>query len=370
MNHLHLDRAADSGQCVGRVDGRVVFVTGGLPGEDVEVQITQRGKRFWRGVVDEVRTASPHRVEPPCVYFGQCGGCSWLHADPAEQLRLKADVLEQTLLRLAGIAWDVPVRSLGKQTGWRTRVTLQVGSDGTVGFHRAGSHDLVPVAHCLQAAPELMLDEVAEQSWPGVDRIHLSCSEAGRGVIAGPRRFGPDEHQHTVLGRRFLRAVDGFWQSHVDAAEVLAHLVRSLADPVASVVDLYAGVGLFGLTLLDAMPGATVTLVEGDRTAARYARQNAAGAAQVVAVDVRRWRAQRCDLLVLDPPRAGAGRQVVQSIAAASPDTVIYVSCDAATLARDLRLLSAHGYQPDHIEGLDLFPGTAHVEAVVRLRRR
>lgn len=370
MSGLRLDSAADAGQCVGRLDGRVVFVRGGLPGEQVDVTVTDPQARVWRAVVDTVHTPSPHRVDPPCPYFGLCGGCAWLHADPSEQLRIKADVVQQALRRIGGVEWDVPVRSLGRQAGWRTRVTLQVDADGRAGFHRASSHEVVDIAHCLQVVPELELDEILAQSWQGVDRVHASVSETGRAVIAGSRQFGPEVHRHTVLGRRFVRAVDGFWQSHVDAAEVLSHLVRSLSDPVETVVDLYAGVGLFGLTLLDAMPGAYVTLVEGDRTAAGFARRNADRAARVLSVDVRRWRPQRCDLVVLDPPRAGAGRKVVDSIADADPHTVVYVSCDPATLARDLKLLATHGYQPDHIEALDVFPGTAHVETVVRLRRR
>ncbi len=369
MTSLRIDAAADAGQCVARADGPVVFVRGALPGEMVEAEITERRSRFWRGRVTSVSEASPHRVDPACAWFGKCGGCDWLHADPNEQLRIKADVLHETLRRIGGIETAVSVRSLGRQTGWRTRVTLHVDASGTPGFYAAGSHDLVAVDHCLQGAAGLDLDEVLTARWPEVDRVEVSCSAAGRSLIAGARRFGPDEHHDDVLGRRFYRAVDGFWQSHIDAAEVLAGAVRELVEPVGTVVDLYAGVGLFGLTVLDVMPGAQVTLVEGDRTAAGFGRRNAAGRARVLAVDVRKWRPQPADLVVLDPPRAGAGAAVVKAIAAARPATVIYVSCDAATLARDLRTFGGLGYSPDHIEGFDLFPGTAHVETVVRLRR-
>lgn len=367
--NLTIDAPADAGQCVARADGRVVFVRGALPGESVEVQITEQRSRFWRAEVVAVRDAHPHRVQPACPWFGLCGGCDWLHADPSEQLRIKAEVLGQTLRRLGGIESAVSMRSLGRQTGWRTRVSLHVDDLGKAGFFTSGSHELVPVDHCLQAAVGLELDEVLAQRWPGVDRVAVSTSAAGRSVIAGPRRWGPDEHHDAVLGRRFHRAVDGFWQSHIDAAEVLAGAVRELVEPASSVVDLYAGVGLFGLSLLDLMPGAAVTLVEGDRTAAGFARRNAAGAARVLAIDVRKWRPEPADVVVLDPPRAGAGVKVVEAIMRADPATVIYVSCDAATLARDLKVFAGRGYTPDHIEGLDLFPGTAHVETVVRLRR-
>lgn len=369
MIELTVDKAADGGQCVGRLDGRVVFVRGALPGEVVRAQVTAQNARFWRADVTEVVTASPHRVDPACPWFGTCGGCSWLHADPAEQVRIKAAVLGETLRRIGGIEWPVTVRSLGMQTGWRGRVRLHVDTRGTAGLFGVGSHDVVEIADCLQAAPSLRLPEILERTWPGTREVHVSTSEAGRSVVAGPQRLGPEEHRDTVLGRTFSRAVDGFWQAHVDAPRTLAGAVRALAEPVERVVELYAGVGLFGLTLLDVMPGASLTLVEGDRVAAGHARRNGAGAARVLAVDTRRWRAQGCDLLVLDPPRAGAGPQVVRTIVAARPRTVIYVSCDPATLARDLKAFVTSGYVVDHIEGFDLFPGTAHVETIVRLRR-
>ncbi len=368
MPELHLDAAADAGQCVARLDGRVVFVRGGLPGETVEAEVTFQSKRFWRAEVTGVVTPSRHRVEAQCPWFGRCGGCTWLHADAGEQLRIKADVLGQTLRRIGGVDRPVSVQSLGRPVRWRTRVTLHVDAQGRAGFHRAASHDVVAVQHCLQAVPALALEEILAQTWPGAQQVQVSTSEAGRSVIAA-EAYGPQVHRHTVLGRSFERAADGFWQSHVDAPEVLAGAVRELAEPVERIVDLYAGVGLFGLTLLDAMPGAAVTMVESDRQAARHARVNAQGRARVLTVPAAGWRPQQCDLLVLDPPRAGAGAKVVRAIAAAAPATVIYVSCDPATLARDLRTFAGLGYEPDHVQGYDLFPGTAHVETVVRLRR-
>ena len=147
--------------------------------------------------------------------------------------------------------------------------------------------------------------------------------------------------------------------------------VRGLVDGAGSIVDLYAGVGLFGLSLLTA-DVARLVLVEGDRRAAAYARQNAAGddRVRVIARDVRQWRATPADLVVLDPPRAGAGKGVVSAVAGSGAGTIVYVSCEPSTLARDLALFAAHGYRPDHLRGFDLFPGTAHVETVVRLRRQ
>ena len=363
MIDLQLDSPADGGACVGRADGQVVFARHGLPGEHVGVEVQAQAKRFLRADVVRVSSPNPQRVASPCPYFhpGGCGGCAWLHADTDYQRELKAQVVTDTLQRIGGVEWPVHVRSIGPATGWRTRLTLHV-EDGRAGFHPVASHEVLAIEHCLQAAAELDLDEILRERW-GSPTVHVSLSDNGRSIIAGSQRMGPDEHVHTVLGRQFRRPVDGFWQSHRDGAATLAAAVRDLAAPAERIVDLYAGVGLFGLTL----DAPHVTLVEGDRAAAAHARRN--GQARVLNVDVKRWRPEPADLVVLDPPRAGAGPKVVSAIAAAKPEQVVYVSCDPATLARDLRHFAEHGYRPDHIEGFDLFPGTAHVETVVRLTR-
>lgn len=365
MMELRVDSAADAGQTVGRLDGRAVFVTGALPGEVVLAEVVQEKARFAKARAIEIVEPSPHRVQPDCPWFGACGGCAWLHADPAEQVRIKAQVLRDQLQRIGAVDWPVQVRSLGRQTKWRTRVTLH-GDGSRRGFYAAGSRDLVPIGYCLQAVDELFLPDLLQGRHRGT--LHASVSEAGRAIVSNGRRSGVEVHVDHVLGRRFERAADGFWQSHIDAAQALAATVRSLVEPADRIVDLYAGVGLFGLTLLDVMPVTRVTMVEGDREAARFARRNAHDQARVLAVDVRTWRPEPADLVVLDPPRAGAGESVVRAIAAARPGIVIYVSCDAGTLARDLKSFAVAGYAPDSIEGFDLFPGTAHVETVVRLR--
>jgi tRNA/tmRNA/rRNA uracil-C5-methylase (TrmA/RlmC/RlmD family) len=375
---LHVDKPAHGGSCVGRLDGQVVFCRHSLPGETVAAEITEDSGRFLRADAVAVLEANPHRQTSPCAWFGpgMCGGCSWLHATPAEQVRLKSQVLSETLERLGGVAGEVPVVSLGLESGWRTRMTLHADAAGRLGFHAARSDHIVPVGDCLQAADDLDLAELLARQWPAGADVHVSASTAGRAVITrrpdGSRDLdGPDEHLFDVHGRLFACAVDGFWQSHRLAPEVLVDEVRGLVDGAGSIVDLYAGVGLFGLSLLTA-DVARLVLVEGDRRAAAYARQNAAGddRVRVIARDVRQWRSTPADLVVLDPPRAGAGKGVVSAVAGSGAGTIVYVSCEPSTLARDLALFAAHGYRPDHLRGFDLFPGTAHVETVVRLRRQ
>jgi tRNA/tmRNA/rRNA uracil-C5-methylase (TrmA/RlmC/RlmD family) len=380
---LALDKPANDGLCVGRAEGRVVFCRHGLPGETVRAAVVDGGaeSRFWRAEALAVTgPAAAERVPTPCPWFGpgQCGGCSWLHADADAQLDVKTQVLAETLERIGGIRWPVEVRTLGRSSGWRTRLSLHVDDEGRAGFHAWRSHEIVPVADCLQADPRLDLPALLEQSWPAGATVRVSVSGAGRAVTVdsstGVSRRGTHEHVHIVDGREFRTAADGFWQSHVDAASVLTGQVRELVprDTGSRIVDLYSGVGLFGLALLDSHDPSSVELVEGDRSAAEFAVRNSGGDSRVDVIprDVRRWARDpgTADVVVLDPPRAGAGKQVVSAIARTGARAVVYVSCDAATLARDLRWFGARGYQPDHIVGFDLFPGTAHVETVVRLR--
>lgn len=375
---LRVDKPAHGGGCVGRSDGRVVFCRHSLPGEMVAAQVTGESSRFLRAdAIEVLANPNPARRASPCEWFGPglCGGCSWLHAEPEEQRRLKEQVLAETLQRIAGISREPVVIPLGLERGWRTRMTLHADPTGRLGLHTSRSDHIVAVGDCLQAAPELDLPELLERRWPPGAEVRVSVSDAGRAVMAvqadGRRQIeGVEEHLYVVGGRQFACSTDGFWQSHTLAPATLVDEVRTLVEPARTIVDLYAGVGLFGLSLLDEHVEQMV-LVEGDRRAAAFARRNAAGdpRVRVIGSDVRRWRPSGADLVVLDPPRAGAGGKVVSAIAGSGAATIVYVSCEPSTLARDLGLFADHGYRPDHIRGFDLFPGTAHVETVVRLRK-
>ena len=312
---VRVDKPAHGGTCVGRSDGRVVFCRGSLPGETVRARTDgEPDDRFWRAqTLGVAADPNPQRVVSPCPWFGPdlCGGCAWLHAAPELQVSMKAQVLSETLLRIGGLEWDVPVRSLGSATGWRTRLTLHVDAAGRAGFHGIRSNDVVPVGDCLQADPRLELPGLLQRQWLPAATVQVSVSEAGRAVVvrSGRRREteGVSEHVYRVLGREFGCAVGGFWQSHRDAADALAREVRQLVEPGHAVLDLYAGVGLFGLTLADA-GASSVVLVEGNRRAADYARRNADDDARVLSKDVKVWarRPSPAEVVVLDPPRAGA----------------------------------------------------------------
>ena len=357
-------RIAHGGHCVARLHatdgpGRVIFVRHALPGERVVVEVTEGsdGDRFWRGDAVEVAEPSPDRVPPPCPYAGpdRCGGCDFQHVALARQRELKAEVVREQLSRLAGLEVDVTVEEvLGEPPHehdglrWRTRqryVALRdgsspaasgTGSEDRHGMRKHRSHDVVEVDDCLIAG-------------------------------ASP--------EHTVRGVAFEVDDKGFWQVHPGAPVVLVDTVLDFLAPRPgeTALDLYGGVGLFARFLADAVGDpAGVTLVEGDRTACAHAGANVPGAAVLpgdVGAVLGGLSVTPVDLVVLDPPREGARRTVVEAVAARGPRAVAYVACDPAALARDIAIFGEHGYALQRLRAFDLFPMTHHVECVALLEK-
>ena len=414
---------AHGGHCVARHEGRVVFVRHALPGERVLVTVVEgeEDDRFWRADAVEVLEASPDRVTPPCPFAGpgRCGGCDWQHATLPAQRRLKADVVREQLRRLAGLdlavhveAVDGPGADVELGLGWRTRVQLAADDSGRLGFRRHRSHELELVDDCLIASPAVRELEVARQRWPGAAGVEVVASAAGedRLVLATPRpgariRPGrlPAETSLAVLGpdgvrrergrtwvaepvelpggpRSFRITGSGFWQVHPGAAAALAHAVHEAVRPQAGerALDLYAGAGLFAASLAQAVgESGSVLALEGDRRGAADARRNLHDLRHVTVlhgrVDARLGGAlvsagmQAADVVVLDPPRAGARRPVVEAVAALRPRAVGYVACEPAALARDIAFFAAAGYRLERLRAFDLFPQTAHVECVALL---
>lgn len=371
MIEVELERVAHGGVVVGRFDGKVIFVTGGLPGERVVVEITEKGSRFDRGRVIRVLEASPGRVEPPCPVAGECGGCDWQHASPELQLDLKTAVVAEQLSRLAGITWAGRVEAIQPTVNWRTRMRYAVGN-GHVGLRGRRSHEVVPLpaTGCLAAAPGPppgQLDELAE----GAATLTVVCAASGISVLAdGKLRAGSSRVRERVGQFSFQVAASGFWQVHPRAAETLLDAVMEGLRPRPGdlALDLYCGSGLFAAGLDHA--GAEVFGVELDREAAANARVNVPRGrflALSLAKALRRLPSG-VDLVVLDPPRRGAGAAVVARVADLAPRTVAYVACDPASLARDLAGFAVRGYEAERIRAFDLFPMTHHVECVAILK--
>lgn len=390
---LDVGPVAHGGHCVARLDGRVVFVRHAIPGERVLVRVTEGDEesRFLRADAVEVKAASPDRVTPSCPYAGpgRCGGCDFQHVTPAHQRQLKAAVVREQFQRLARLDLDelfpgfevepLPGRPDGLR--WRTRVEFAAGDDGRLGLRQHRSHDVVVLDDCLIADERVIASRVLARSWLGHDGVDVVAADApARPVFVTLPERGrtPTVRQRVEVpgwSGEFRVSARGFWQVHPSAAPAFVEHVLTILSPRPGegCLDLYAGVGLFALALADAVgPAGSVLAVEGFRPAVVDGLANAADRPQV---EFRHGRVDqvmhavvrrhgRSDLVVLDPPRTGAGRSVVEDVVATGPRAVAYVACDPAALARDTAYLHEAGYRLTSVRAFDAFPMTHHVECI------
>jgi tRNA/tmRNA/rRNA uracil-C5-methylase (TrmA/RlmC/RlmD family) len=387
------ERVAHGGSVVARHQGVVVFVRHALPGERVVAEVTdgREGDRFLRADAVEVLEPSEHRVTPPCPFArpGRCGGCDFQHVSLAHQRELKAAVVAEQLQRLAGLPEEVtgtvtvePVPGDVGGLDWRTRVQWAIAPDGTAGLRKHRSHDVVPIDLCRIAHPAL--PAVTDSAWPDAVTVEALTSGSGEQLRLVTTRDkatfadGPPVLHEKACGRTWQVTGSGFWQVHPGAAETLVAAVLDglRPEPGERAADLYSGVGLFSAALA-ARVGSTgrVVAVEGDEVAVADAAVNLADLPQVQSLPGRVDKVLRgdavgnLDLVVLDPPRTGAKRAVVEAVAAREPRAVAYVACDPAALARDLAIFADHGYRLSSLRAFDLFPMTHHVECVAILAR-
>jgi len=337
---------AFGGKGVGRADGMAVFVPFVITGEAVTVRLTKTKKKFAEAELISVDNPSPDRVEPRCPYFGACGGCAYQHIAYPRQLEIKSAQVEQTLRRLGRLA-DVPMRpAIGspRQYGYRNRIRVHA-EDAAIGFYRNDRHELLDVAQCPIATPEAN-DQLAS--------LRRSLAGEGDYILGGHRQ-------------------DYFVQTNDGAAAALLDLVRSLLAPgLETLIDAYCGAGFFARALAPAF--SHVIGIEENERAVEIARRAAGPKESYIAGDVSlrlgevlvsHPSAGAC--LILDPPAAGASPRVIDLILGASPAQIIYVSCNPATLARDLEIL-CRKYKLTGVTPLDMFPQTAEIEVVVELR--
>jgi len=406
-----VDGFTHGGEGVARVRGKAVFVPGALPGETVRLRVVEDRKRWARAELLEVLDAAPTRTTPPCPVADTCGGCDLQHVTPEGQRDLKRRVVREQLERLGGFdAPDVaPTREVGTPLGYRAHARLHAAPDGRLGFHRAGSTEVVPVEHCpvLTPAAQRLRSQVGDRS--GAVEVEVRADgvtgasggavvlQPGPGPLDVPQVDGdvlleqPDGSsvalsgdgvlEVTVAGLSFTLPRGAFFQVSTAAAEALVEeVLDAVGDPSGALVwDLYAGVGLLSLPLVRA--GAEVVAVEGNADAAAAAVANAERnglALRVEAEDVRDtlddWCApdslvEPAEVVVLDPPRSGVGEDTMRTLGRAGPPQVVLVACDPASLARDAAALAGQGYRLERVVPVDLFPMTHHVEAVARLFR-
>jgi tRNA/tmRNA/rRNA uracil-C5-methylase (TrmA/RlmC/RlmD family) len=385
---------ANGGSCVAHHEGRVVFVRYALPGERVRVRVTADRGSYWHAQVVEVLEPSADRTESLCPIAGVDGSgcCDLAFAAPEAVRALKAQVVSNQLERLGGHRWSGEAEPLSDSgpTGWRTRVRLEVGPDGRPGFHRYHSDELVTDLRCAQLPPG-MLDGLA-QACAAADlsptaQLHVAIDDDGRRHAVRTLRQSGRTATNVVqgdyaatqrVGRRSWQVpVTAFWQAHRDAARVYSALVADWAQPGAGmcVWDLYGGVGVFAAALGDAVgESGRVLTVDTSRVSTRAARAALADLPQVDVItdSVRRavsMQQTSADVAVLDPPRSGAGRDVIDQLAAAEVPRVVHIGCEAASFARDIGLYLGHGYAVEKIKVLDAFPLTHHTECVALLTR-
>lgn len=385
-------------------DGRVVFVTGALPGERILARVTDARRDFARAVAVEVLDASPDRVTPPCPALAAgCGGCTWQHVASEAQVHLKGDLVVDALRRIARLT-DPPVPRLVPQSepALRTTARLAVSPAGRAGHRRRGRSGqavAVETNACLAAHP-LLEGLIVDGRYPGAGEVLLRVGvgsgqrlvrpqprggdvvvPAGVAVVDpdddGPGADGNAAVHEDVGGRRLRISAGSFFQAGPVTAAALAEEVdAAVGDALAAgahLVDAYAGVGLFA-SVLGQRHQARVTAVEHHPPALADARVNLGDLdARLVATDVGRWRLApgeaAPDVVVADPSRSGLGRPGVAAVVAAGAPRIVLVSCDPASLARDTTLLGAAGYRLSSIALVDAFPHTFHTETVSRFDR-
>ncbi|WP_282695989.1 TRAM domain-containing protein [Streptomyces sp. CC208A] len=414
---------AHGGHCIARTEeGRVLFVRHALPGERVRARVTEgeESSRFLRADAVEVLEASKDRIEAPCPFAGpgKCGGCDWQHAKPGAQRRLKGEVIAEQLKRLAGLTpeeagWDgtvVPAEGdklpAGEVPQWRTRVQYAVDPEGRAGLRKHRSHEVQVIDHCMIAARGVSELGVEARTWEGMAAVEAIAASGSndRQVILTPRPGArlplveldkpvsvmrvdeKDGGVHRVHGRAFVReraddrthrvSSGGFWQVHPKAADTLMKAVMQglLPRKGDTALDLYCGVGLFAGALADRVGDQGAVLgIESGKRAVEDARHNLAGFPRVrveqgkVESVLPRTGITEVDLIVLDPPRAGAGKQTVRHLSGLGARRIAYVACDPAALARDLAYFAESGYRVRTLRAFDLFPMTHHVECVAIL---
>ncbi|CAB4876316.1 unannotated protein [freshwater metagenome] len=379
---VKIEKIAHGGHFIARHEGAVIFVRHAIPDEEVMIEITSVGSSFNRGDVVEVITPSPDRVAAPCVYAKRdgCGGCDFQHISIQRQRSLKGDVIKEQFARIAKIDVDIEVQEVSPALGWRTRFTSVTTRNGALGFYAARSHKVIPVDDCRVLVREANYSELSKKRWQGDLRVEVSVSNTGERTIATANSReegaatvieGPEVGHYKIGARQLEVSQRSFWQSNAAAPDVLIAAVLESVQPKPEehFLDLYGGVGLFTSALIETLGSEShIHLVEGSKSATSDAARNFVNNPNVKihTGDVARIlpRFSRADVIILDPPREGAGLEVVKQMVALDPRAILYIACDPAALARDASYLIQEGYVMRTLRSYDLFPMTHHIESV------
>jgi 23S rRNA (uracil1939-C5)-methyltransferase len=382
---LSLTDMAFEGGALARHDGQVVFVAYGIPGEEAVVEIERRSKDYLMGRVVEVLSPSPHRVEAPCPYFGTCGGCQWQHIDYPFQAELKARIVAEQLRRIGKFEEPPVAATVTAEERWhyRNHARFSVGRQGQLGFVSLLRRRFVRIDHCLIMHPWINgvlerlqgkcagLHQVAVRYGIRTEQalIHPSLKEIDDSIPSGQASY-----EEELLGKRFRISGASFFQVNTRQAEVLIEVVREKLALAESqlLLDAYAGVGTFAVLLAPYVK--RVIAIEESPAAVADAVINQAGLKNIVFYQgkvehILPELRQRPQAAILDPPRVGCHPDAIAAVLKRPAARLVYVSCDPATLARDLRALCQGGYRLQEVQPVDMFPQTFHIECVATLVR-
>lgn len=406
---IDAETPAYGGLSVGRLDGKVVFIKGAIPGETVEAAVEEDKKDYCRATAVKILTPSPDRTEPPCIYYGRCGGCHLQHVVYGRQVRLKEEVLKSSLMRIAGMEVELDPSITGRDFHYRRRARFKI-CRGTIGFYRDKSHEVVEIASCplmaegidrryaaarplLRDVPAtglhiscgsgeddavavLMSREINEMDWDGLSRSVMGAGFTGVTVlkIGEALTYGREYIKLDLSGLAYTVSAAGFFQANWEMNLAVVRLVLDTLGPLDGlrVVDLYSGSGNFALPL--AAGGAEVAAIEGNPAAVadgeRNMSLNGIKSCRFIRTDADAIRVRgRVDVMVVDPPRVGIAEAAMARILSLAPARLVYMSCDPATFSRDIKRLSAK-YKLDSVRLADFFPQTYHMESLAFLSLR
>lgn len=382
---VRVERILPGGVGLAHAEGQTLFVSLAAPGDLARVRVeTVRGRALFASIV-EVLEPSEVRAEPPCPYFGRCGGCDFQQLTYEAQLAAKAEIIRDCLRRVAHTEPPAEIEVMPSPEVWRYRSRARWQHDALrrhLGYYERGSHRVCDVADCPVAAPPVaerlvrLREMMSAGTLPQASEFEAVAGDEGVALDPSVERGDEREQLRRINGETYRFDAGCFFQiNHALLGPLVEEGLRGTAVGGDTALDLYSGVGLFTLPL--ARRFRQVVAVEGNPASAEYARRNLSDAtlpnARVETSAVGDWLAHhagdlgRADFVLLDPPRAGAEPEAVRGLIALKPAHISYVSCDPATLARDLRLLLDADYRIDSLRAFDMFPQTHHVETVVHL---
>ena len=380
---LDVGSIANGGHFVGKHKNQIVFVRHSITGEKVNVKITAVNSKFAFGDAIEILKKSKDRVNPPCKYAHPkgCGGCDFQHIDPIAQLNLKKIVIQDQFKQIAKIEINPDVISENSLSGlnWRTRLNLAISENKQLGLRAHRSKKVVEIDECLIAIKEINKLEIFKKKWENDDNIRISYSSENDINISqlGKNISGSNKLREVVGDNKYYISPQSFWQSHKNAPHILLKQVLKLANIKEGerVCDLYGGVGLFTLPISKILrENGEVHLVEMDRGCVKDANEMFAGIKNIFIhhgkVEQKLGGIKKIDTIILDPPRNGVSKQVINQMIEKKPKSIIYVSCNPSTLARDTKILLDNKYELNHIVGLDLFPMTHHIECIASFTKK